>query len=139
MKTIVNQSNILFLRFDQGEEVIELLQRFCRENSITSGSFHALGACGELLLSYYNLETKTYEDKTIKEDLEIASMVGNIALMNNEIIVHTHGVFGRQDLSTIGGHIKKLIVSATCEITLTTFEKDFTRSYDEKTGLNLLT
>ena len=66
-------------------------------------------------------------------------MVGNIALMNNEIIVHTHGVFGRQDLSTIGGHIKKLIVSATCEITLTTFEKDFTRSFDEKTGLNLLT
>lgn len=139
MKTIVTQSNILLLRFDQGEEVIKLLQHFCQENRITSGSFHALGACGEIILSYYNLETKMYEDKTIKEDLEIASMVGNIALMNNEVIIHTHGVFGRQDLSTLGGHIKKLVVSATCEVTLTTFEKEFTRSYDEKTGLNLLT
>lgn len=139
MKLIHTQNNIHFLRFDASENVIELLQRFCQENQISSGSFHALGACGELILSYYNLETKTYEDTTLTEDLEIASMVGNIAMMNNEIIIHTHGVFGREDLSTVGGHIKKLIVSATCEVTLTTFEKELTRTYDEKTGLNLLT
>ena len=139
MKSLINQNNIFLLRFDQGEEVTEKLKHFCQDNRISSGSFYALGACGELILSYYNLETKTYEDTTLTEDLEIASMVGNVAMMNNEILIHTHGVFGRQDLSTVGGHIKKIVVSATCEVTLTTFEKELTRTYDEKTGLNLLT
>lgn len=138
MKRIQHQTNIFLLRFDKGEEVITGLQEYCRENTIRAGNFQALGAAGEVVLSYYNLDKKVYEDSTLSEDLEIVSMVGNIAMMDDNIIIHSHAVFGRHDLSTVGGHIKRLIVSATCEVTLTTFTGDITRAYDEETGLNLL-
>lgn len=138
MKIITQQNNTYLLRFNKNEEVISELQQFCKRNAIFSGSFQGLGAAGEVVLSYYNLDKKIYEDTTFSEDLEIASMVGNIASMNTDLIIHTHGVFGKQNLSAIAGHIKKLIVSATCEITLIIFSEKIKRSYDEETGLNLL-
>lgn len=138
MTEINDQNNTVLLRFDKGEEVLTKLQEYCDENKIVAGSFHALGAAGEVVLSYYNLDKKIYEDTTLSEDVEIASMIGNIAVMNDTYIIHSHGVFGRRDFSTVGGHIKSLVVSATCEVTLTVFDKEMKRAFNEETGLNLL-
>lgn len=139
MKLLVQDNNIALLRFDRGEEVIAGLTTYCQEQHITAASFYALGAAGEVVLSFYNLEEKRYEDHTLTEDLEIASMLGNVSKMDDNYVIHTHGVFGKQDLTTVGGHIKKLLVSATCEVTLTTFSGELKRAFDSETGLNLLT
>lgn len=138
MQLITKHDSFHLIRFDKGEEVIETLKQYCGDNRIQAGSFQALGAAGNILLSYYNLATKEYEDRKIQEDVEIVSMLGNIAVLKDTIIVHTHGVFSKQDFSTIGGHIKSLTVSATCEISLTTIPGKISRAYDETTGLNLL-
>ncbi len=58
--------------------------------------------------------------------------------MNGEVILHLHGVFARKDYSTLGGHVKKLIISATGEVALQVYDKQLFRSYDPKTGLNLI-
>jgi predicted DNA-binding protein with PD1-like motif len=136
---VINQSynNILF-RFDIGEEVINTLSTYCLENTVKAASFSALGACGEITLAYYNLETKHYEDHTFNEDLEILNLTGNVAVMEDKYIIHCHGVFGRNDCSVIGGHVKTLTVSATCELIMTKLEGKIERAHDKKTGLNLL-
>lgn len=126
------------LRFDMDEDVLKLLASFSQENHIAAGSFSALGAAREVTIAYYNLETKQYEDHTFAEDLEILNSTGNIGVLDGKPAIHCHGIFGRKDCSTIGGHIKKLIVSATCELTLTILDGTLKRSFDEKTGLNLL-
>jgi predicted DNA-binding protein with PD1-like motif len=120
------------------EDVLSLLTKYCQETSITAGSFSALGAAKEVIIAYYNLDKKQYEDHMVHENVEILNLTGNISLMENKYIIHCHGVFGRKDCSTIGGHVKKLIVSATCEIILTKLEGTLERAFDEKTGLNLL-
>ncbi len=138
MKVLFTDTTYSVLRFDSGEDVLGIFSVYCQDNSLHAGSFTGLGAAGEITLAYYNLETKHYEDHTYTEDVEIVNLTGNIAWMEGKPVIHCHGVFGRRDMSTLGGHVKKLIVSATCELTLTQVPSNFTRAYDEKTGLNLL-
>jgi predicted DNA-binding protein with PD1-like motif len=138
MKTILHHSDKYILRFDRGEEVMEALKGFCRTEQIEAASFTAIGACGEAVVSFYNLQTKKYEDHHIKENLEITSLLGNVSLLDNQPLVHAHVVLGDSQLHVRGGHAKKLVVSATCEMTLNRHKGLIGRKHDEETGLNLM-
>lgn len=138
MKTILKNNEKYVLSFQIGEDLQEELIKFCAGEDIKSAFFVGLGGLQELELSYYNLSEKRYEDKNIKENLEIVSLTGNVARLNNDIIIHMHGVFSDSKSNTIGGHVKKIVVSGTCEVFLTIFDDIIERKYDDATGLNLM-
>lgn len=133
----------------RGEELMATLMGWCKEKEIAGATLTGLGAADQMELAYYNLETKSYERHQLEEEVEILSLTGNLAEFNlvkdklshgagGEKILHIHGVFGRRDLSTFGGHVMNLRVSGACEIHLTTFATPFKRQFNEETGLNLL-
>lgn len=138
MHVITESQDIFLLRFDRNEELTSGLIDFCKQKEIKGASFTALGAAKKLTISFYNLPDKTYEDHDVIENTEIVSVTGNVAMMDGQIAIHAHGVFAKQDLATIGGHIKKLVVYATCEVTLWKLSGTIERTYDDETGLNLL-
>ena len=138
MTVLYQQTPSIALRFTKGEELISLLTSFAKEKNITFASFTLIGACSSVLLSYYNLETKQYEDKEVREDMEIVSVIGNISLKDNEPFIHSHGVFSKRDFSTMGGHIKSMTISGTGEVFLMIYPIQITRESDEETGLFLL-
>ncbi len=130
--------NSKVLRFNQGEEVISVLKEYCKNNGLKSGFFFGLGACREVSLSYYDLNVKEYLEKEFKKNLEVVSFSGNIAKSKEDLVIHAHGVFSDSEMKTIGGHVNKMIISATLEIKVTFFEEDIKREYDENTGLKLM-
>jgi uncharacterized protein len=138
MKTIIKEENKYVLRLNRGEEVISTLKNFCKKESVLSASFTGIGAVNKVKLGWYDVENKEYEKKEFQEKLEIISLIGNVAKMNEEIIVHTHGTFGTREFKTLSGHIDEMIVSATCEIILEKFEKPIERERSEEIGLNLM-
>ena len=138
MKVIHKEPKTVILRFDSGEKVIKGLSAYCTDNKITAGHFTGLGACQSIILSYYDLENKQYLDEAFSEDMEIVSLTGNVAIMAKKPAIHCHGIFADDNYQTSGGHVKELLVSATCEIHLTILDGILERSYDQKTGLNLL-
>lgn len=138
MIIVHHEKDTYILNVERGEELISTLRGFLKKESIRAGYFTGLGTAGELDLAYYNFTTKEFERHAIKEDVEILSLTGNIAILKNERIIHIHGTFGRKDLSVLGGHIFSLLVSGACEIHLTKLSGEMTRAYDEATGLNLL-
>lgn len=138
MRVILRQNKQRILRFDKGDDVPVVLVEFCKENKITAGFFSGLGASGEITISYYDLEKQEYLDLQKKEDLEIVSLTGNIAVMGEKTLIHAHGVFSDRNFTTVAGHVKQLIVSATCELHLTILPGVIQREYDEATGLNLM-
>lgn len=138
MKVVYSGERTYVLRFDPGEEIITGVKEFCRREKIKGALLWGIGACDGLTLAWYDLQAKAYREKTFNERLEIASLLGNIAQKDNEMIVHSHGVFGDAAFQTRSGHVKKLVVSATAEITLRVLEGKLTRKSDPKTGLNLL-
>lgn len=118
--------------------MIGSLKDFARKNKVKSASFAGLGAASEIMLSFYNLKTKKYEDKNFKKEFEITNLNGNIAHLDKEIIVHCHGNFSDNQMKVVGGHVKKLLVSGTCEIALSVMNKKISRAYNSLTGLNLM-
>lgn len=138
MKVVLRSPNQFVLRFDRGEEVMEGLRKFCENESITAGSFSGLGACSEVVISRYNTNRKVYSDRKFAEIMEIVSLTGNVAKFQNDIAVHAHGSFSDYEFQTFSGHVKKLIVSATCEVMLEKLPGVLSREPDEATGLNLL-
>jgi hypothetical protein len=138
MKIILQQENISIITVERNDEFIESLTNYCSENKISAGYLTAIGACGKLTLAYYNLETKKYEDHEYTDDMEITGIIGNVALIDGKPFIHAHGTFGKRDMNLVGGHIRSMTVSATCEVRLEVFKGKIEREFDEVTGLKLM-
>lgn len=139
MKTVHREGPYATLNIEPGEEVMACLMKYAEEHDIKAAHISGLGAAGTLDIAYYNLETKTYERTKIQENVEILSLNGNIGVKEDEsTVVHLHGVFGKRDLTTFGGHLFELVVSGAGEIHLTTYSGAIRRAYDSTTGLTLM-
>ena len=136
---IVNDSGKSYiLRIDPGEEFRGEVEKFCAEQNIGAAWVNALGSCDDLELAYYNLDKKEYETKSIKERLEIVTVLGNIALKEGKPFLHVHGTFSDPEMKVLGGHINRCVVSATCEVRVLAQEGSMGRKYDDATRLNIL-
>lgn len=138
MKTTAHGDKHFILRLDPDEELFQSLTDFAKNTGIRSARFSVIGSAKEIVLSWYNIREKRYEDTTISDDLEVLGVTGNLGILENTIAIHAHGCTGDRNLSVKGGHIKKLVVLATCEVDLSIIEGALERKYDEATGLNLL-
>ena len=126
------------LRIDAGEEVLECIREYCDEEEITAAAVTGIGAANHVIVSWYDLTRKVYEDKDLEGQWEIVSLNGNVSMKNDKAFVHVHGAFSDRSMNVQAGHVKKLIVGATCEVILTVIEGRMNRESDEETGLFLL-
>lgn len=138
MKAALKDNRRYVLRFDKGEEVFAKLTEFLTAEKITACAFTAIGAFSEIELGYFNPSLKDYRKKPFYEELEMVSLIGNGGLADNKPFLHAHGMFSRTDFTTIGGHVFKLVVSATCEMFLIKLEGQLSRKLDPETNLKLL-
>lgn len=138
MKLILEEGSKYIIRLDKDEELIQSLADFCEQEEIGAGHFTAIGLASEVILSYYNIQRKQYEDSEIKENLEVTGLIGNVAVKGYETIIHCHGTFSDLRMNVIGGHVKKMVVAATCEVVLEKFKGKVERVPDSETGLNLM-
>ncbi len=138
MRILFQTKTEFVFRFDRGEDVLAELQNWAAQERVEGATLTVIGASQKVVLAYYNLERKEYENHEITEDLEVVGIIGNLAMFDGVSVIHMHGTFSRPDLSVIGGHVKQLIVSATCEVVLRVLPGTLRRQHDEHTGLNLL-
>jgi uncharacterized protein len=109
-----------FLVLDRGDEILEGLTRFATETGVRAASFHGIGAVDRLTLAFYDLLTQSYERRTWDQDMEVASLTGNLAVVDGGPFPHVHGVFSTRDFSTVGGHVYEGVVSIAVEIAVLT-------------------
>ena len=126
------------LKLEKGEEVITQITNFAKENNLLSAHFEAIGAVSSIEIGFYHLDIKKYSSKNINKNLEISSLTGNISRFENEPAIHAHGLFSDENFETMGGHVIKAIVSATCEIYITQYNIPIERKINNEIGLKLL-
>jgi predicted DNA-binding protein with PD1-like motif len=126
------------LRLDQGEDLHQALDRFVLEHRIQSGHVSGIGMIRELELGFFDTEQADYIRHTYDEPMEVLSLSGTIDEWQEAPFFHIHGVFGRKDFSTVGGHVMKAVCDMTLEIFVADFETRMERSQDEVTGLKFL-
>ncbi len=123
------------IRLLKGEDILLSLEKFCEKHpDIGAGSIYGIGAVSHAKFGFYN--GKKYLESILEENLEVLSIIGNIA---QKRIVHLHGIFGRADGTCVGGHIMPgCIISVTCELSVTVFEPKVIRELDSEANLFLL-
>ncbi len=128
--------NIHVLQFVTGEDIVPTLLDYLAREQVRAGFFIGLGALSYVQLGWYELPAKTYHYDDVNEDVEVASLVGNVAMRDGKPAIHAHIVVSRKDKSTAGGHLQAARAGAVLEVTLTAFDMDVQRAHDERTGLS---
>ena len=126
------------VRLEAGEEVLSSLAELAEREGVTFASVSGIGAADEFDVSVYDVKAKVYFDNTFREPMEITSLLGTVSEKDGAPYVHIHATAGRADGAAVGGHLKRAVISATCELVLHTVYGRVPRFYDERTGLNLM-
>ena len=136
MKTRKTESGYL-LKLSTGEELVSELSQFCLENAIFAGSFTVIGATTQIDLGFYSLTKKEYSWREFSGEFEITGGVGNITIFEQKPVIHMHTAISDEAFNAYGGHVKSLVVGATCEVVLVVYTKTMERKFDAEVGLNL--
>ncbi|HEX7003083.1 MAG TPA: PPC domain-containing DNA-binding protein [Trueperaceae bacterium] len=126
------------LVFDSGELVTEALTEYVRRRSISAARLTAIGAFSHARLGYFDLESREYQPIVVDEQVELLSLIGDVALWEGEPLLHAHVVVGRRDGSTAGGHLLEARVRPTLEVLMVESPRHLQRRHDPTTGLPLL-
>jgi predicted DNA-binding protein with PD1-like motif len=127
------------LVFEPGEEVISGLLRFANERQLAGAHLTAIGAFERVTLGFFDMQKKDYKRIPINEQVELMSLVGNIARDDKgEPKVHAHVVVGKSDGTAHGGHLLDAYVQPTLEIVIVESERRLCRTTRPELGLALL-
>ena len=127
------------LIFNTGDELAQGLKDFATAHNLADASFKAIGALAAVKLAWFNPQTKKYQISVdLKEQVELLSMIGDVAQHEGRPIVHAHVVVGRSDGTTAGGHLLEASVRPTCEVFLTESPVELSKALDPDTGLVLI-
>jgi uncharacterized protein len=117
----------------------QLLKEFATEHKLASASFKAIGALSSAGLGWLNWETKQYElAVSLAEQVELLSLIGDIALKDGKPQVHAHAVVGKRDGTAHGGHLLQAHVRPSCEVVLTESPVHLRREFDPAAGIALI-
>jgi uncharacterized protein len=124
--------------FDKDDEVVEGLTAFTREHAIAAAQITAIGAFKAVTLGFFDPDAMDYKKFALPEQVEVLSLIGDVAEKDGESQIHAHVVVGRSDGSTRGGHLFEGVVWPTLEVILTEVPSHLRKKVDEETGLALI-
>jgi hypothetical protein len=124
--------------FDKDEEVASGLLRVAQEHELAGSYFTAIGAFSDVTLGFFDRQLKDYQRIRIDEQVEVLSLIGDVALSDEGPKVHAHVVVGKSDGTAHGGHLLEAHVWPTLEVILTESPGHVQRRQDEETGLALI-
>jgi uncharacterized protein len=126
------------LVFEAGEAVTSPLLTFAREHAIEAASFTGIGAFERVTLGYFELQKRDYKHIDVNEQVEVVSLIGNVAIGKDGPKLHAHVVVGKSNGSAYGGHLIEGCVRPTLEIVLMETPAHLKRRSDPTTGLALI-
>lgn len=126
------------LVFEHGDEVVSLLEQFAAEQGLEASRITAIGAFEDATLGYFDWERKVYERIPVQEQVEVLSLVGDVALDKGKPKLHAHVVLGRRGGATLGGHLLQAHVRPTLEVLLIDSPSHLRRVHDPESGLALI-
>lgn len=124
--------------FRKDDEIISGLTDFAIAQHIEDGHFTAIGAVSKATLGWLDVSQKAYRAIPVDQQAEVLSMMGDIASFNGKPIVHAHMVLGKQDGSTVGGHLWEAYANPTLEVFLTVNSVPLQKSPDPASGMKLI-
>jgi len=126
------------LIFDTNDEVVSTLTDFARAQHLAGSHFSAIGAFRDVILGYFDWQKKDYNKIFIHDQVEVVSLLGDIALGDDGPKIHAHVVVSKADGTAHGGHLLEAHVRPTLELVLIESPRHLQRRYDPQSRLALI-
>jgi len=127
------------LVLEKGDEAVGSIQGFAREHGIAAAQLTGIGAFSDAVLGFFDWETKDYKRIPIKEQVEVVSLLGDVAVgTDGKPALHPHAVVSRADGMAMGGHLLEAHVRPTLEVVLTQSPGHLHKRTDKESGLALI-
>ncbi len=144
-------NKILMGRLQHQADLLEEINKTCKENNIKAGLVSVIGAVSNVKLGFYDQKTHKYscfipgvKGIGIKEKddrftpFEIVGGLGNISLKDGEPFAHIHLIVSDKEGKTYGGHLMPGTSIFAAEIIIQSFDgPELYRGFDQITGLPL--
>lgn len=125
--------------FNTGDEAVAGMNEFIRAHNVGAAEFSGIGALSDAMLGYFDWQTKQYKKIPVREQVEVVSLIGNVALgEDSRPSLHPHIVVAKSDGGTMGGHLLEAHVRPILELVVTESPAHLQRRKDAETGLALL-
>lgn len=128
--------NTVVVRMDKGEEIVEQVKQVALKENIKLAQVSALGATDDFEVGLFDTQKMQYLPNHFTGDHEIVSLTGTINTMNGEYYSHLHMSAAGKDGSVVGGHLKRAVISVTCEMVITLIDGVVDREFVAELGLN---
>lgn len=124
--------------FRAGDDPYAGLTQFAAQYHVMSAHFTAIGAFKDARLGFYDPQKKMYRLIPIDTQVEVVSLVGDIAQLNGKPAVHIHCVVSMPDGRALGGHFLSAHVNPLLEVFVTADPVLLEKKHDAETDLNLM-
>jgi predicted DNA-binding protein with PD1-like motif len=123
---------------EKGEEAIAAIGRAVAEEGVRAAQVTAVGGFSDGDVGYFDRDRRDYLRIPIGGQVEVLSLLGDVAERAGEPSLHVHAVLGRSDGSTLGGHLLRGEVWPTLEVIITEVAPELAKRVDPETGLALI-
>ncbi len=138
-KILEQQPKTYIITFATGEELAAGLKQFAADQKLAGSSFKAIGAFSSVKLGWFDWDAKRYRPSvTVDEQVELVSLIGDVALADAKPQVHAHVVIAKSDGTAHGGHLMEARVRPTCEVVLIETPEKLHKKIDPESGLALI-
>ncbi|STX30171.1 Predicted DNA-binding protein with PD1-like DNA-binding motif [Legionella beliardensis] len=107
------------LSLKEGDNLFESIINYAAYADLKSAIISGIGALSNITISYYHRNTKQQFKKLFQDTYEIASLTGNITLVDSGWFIHIHAALGDANFQLFGGHLISAQASASTEIAIT--------------------
>ncbi|TRO54560.1 DNA-binding protein [Candidatus Bathyarchaeota archaeon] len=136
---------LIVARFDAGEDLYQNIKQVVVNHAVKAGMFMVIGAVDRAKYGFYHPVKKAYTNLSWEPTsdsslaLEIVNCTGNVALLDDDVVIHAHITFTGECGEIMGGHLLEgCRVNPTAELTLLKAEGVLRRKRNNELNLALL-
>ncbi|MDQ7908350.1 DNA-binding protein [Phytohabitans sp. ZYX-F-186] len=129
---------VVVVAVDKGEDAVAAVNEVAARHGLRGARVTAVGGFSSAELGYFDRDKRDYRRIPVREQVEVLSLLGDIADDGGRAALHVHAVLGRADGSTVGGHLLRGEVWPTLEVIITEVGARLAKRLDPETGLALL-
>ena len=133
-----NGRRVVVAVLDKGDEALSGITEAARNHNFDAAQITAVGAFAQAEVGYFDRDKRDYDHIRVDEQVEVLSLLGDIADKDGAPVVHAHAVLGRRDGSVVGGHLLSAQVWPTLEVILAEVAPALAKRVDPETGLALI-
>jgi uncharacterized protein len=136
MKTAKLDDEVYGLTLEPGDDIHASIEDYCARYDFLNAEVQGIGSVDSPTLAHYSMRSKKFTDKHYEGIFEIASLIGNVSVVEGKPFAHVHVTISDPEMNAHAGHLVKGTCSATIELILRPFPSRYHKT-DSSVGLKV--